>query len=64
MRFELKDGSFTEVIFVRVNGVITPFPTYNTELVRREGTTEAKKLLEEILKEKNKIRRLPNVSED
>lgn len=54
MRFNLKGPhkcSHTEIVFYRdENGVVHPFPSDNAELVRREGTDEAKRRLDVILK--------------
>lgn len=51
MRFELEGGHWTEVVFVTIKGKVVSFPDENVELVRKEGTPEAKKILKEKLGE-------------
>jgi hypothetical protein len=49
-RFELVGGHYTEVLFYTgKDGKTQAFPKYNAELVEKEGTEDAKKLLHKIL---------------
>jgi hypothetical protein len=50
MRYELRDGSWTEIVFIRVRGKgQVPFPSENARLVKNEGTDLSKTHLREAI---------------
>lgn len=53
MRYELKNGRWTEVMVLRIGGKLKPFPTDNAKLVIREGTRLSKVHLEQSIGEHN-----------